>query len=503
MKKTKRLIAVGLTAVFLAACGGGNGGEVTPTPTPGQTNDGQVSQNGDGNDAPGDAAPSPYEFTETPMNLNGRTITMLAVDARNHWDYDRVDVDRTPNETLRVIDILREIEEDYNATIEIYWHPASGLLQMLVANRAVGDAPFDLLELNLSDFTVNSLWSQRLVMPVSDPAISHVIKPLENPWKATEFTTFGGVQFAVHFKPFNTPTVLRDVITFNETHRQTLDLPNFYDMVRDRTWTWDNFESILNDIVVRSNGEIFPMIYWHESGIIPPMIAANNGTIAQRTPGGGLVFVGAENGPALHAMNTVQDWMERNWFHPYAPRSGHFATGVGVGGVMSRGDAFFAFGEYALIKNLTRQAVGYQNEFNFGIIPTPIGPNATEFTSVITSEMLYHVMNDIDRPEEAAAILVAIANRTAQRTYRVIAHELNYTLQTMDSAQMLEIMLNNIVVDVSRIHGASRSGGGSGIVAAGLRILRLETTPVQAMQEISAMVQHWFDELDALGDEPE
>ena len=490
MKKAKCLLAVGLVAVLLTACGGSNGANGD------NERENNVTPPSNGSNYSETTEASPYDFTETLMDLEGRVITLLAIDVRNHWDYDFDDIDRTPNETLRVMEILREIESDYNTEIELFWHEPPGLLALIQQNRIAGDAPFDLFELNLSDFTVNTLWSQGLVMPVNHPAINDIIMPLENPWKATEFTTFGDTQWAVHFKPFNTPTVLRDVLIFNETLRSRFGLPVFYDMVRERTWDWNNFENILSEIVTASNGQVFPVMYWHESSITPIFIASNNGTIVE-TGSGGLTFVGDVNDNALAAMNFIRSMAEREFFHPSAPRHAHFAT-EHVGGVMARGEALFLFGEYATMKNLTRQALGYENDFTFGILPPPIGPNGTNFTAVITSEMLYHVMADIERPYQAAAILVAIANRTAQRTYRVVDHERRYSLQSEASAEMLEILLNNITVDVSRIHGGSRSAGGQGIVGAGLRILRLEHTPVQAMQYIGSQVQTWFDALNDL-----
>jgi len=484
MKKVIRITAIGMVVALLAACGG--------------TNEPQEQREVTGPSLT-EREPSPYDFEETWMDLNGRTITMLAVNARNLWDYDFFDPERTMNETLRVMDILGEIGHEYNASIEVFWHTADGLMAMLGQNRTAGDAPFDLFELNLSDFTVNNLWRDGHVMPVTHPEIVDIIKPHDNPWRASEFTTFGETQFAVHFRPFNTTEILRDIIVFNESHRQTFGLPCFYDMVRQGEWTWENFDRILNDVWVQSNNTVHPIVYWHESSIIPIFIASNNGRIAERMPNGSIQFVGDINDNALDAMHFVQSMALRNGFiHPRAPRSTHFIQNDTMGRIMASGEAFFAFSEYALIRNLTRHTVGYESDYDFGIIPPPVGPNGTGITTSVSSELLYHVMADIRAPREAAAILVAIANRTAQRTYRVIQYESNYSLQSSGSAEMLELLLNNVVIDISRIPGQTRQGGGQGIVAAGLRILRGEHTPIQAMQYIQSQVQVWYSYLDDL-----
>jgi len=489
MKKIRNMIILVLVVSFLAACGGSNGnndrepGETTPD-DPGFTD-------------PIDYGPSPYDFQETLMDLEGRVITMLTVGGRNFWDYDREDIDRTPNETLRQIEILRQIGEDYNAEIELYFHAASGLTAMLISERTAGNAPFDLFEAKMADFTMNTLWANNLVIPVTHPSISHVIMPYENPWRTSDFTTIGEVQWAVSFQPQNSNYVLEDVIVFNETLRQRFGLPNLYQMVRDGEWTWQNFENILQDIVNASNGTVFPLIYSHEMNITPMMVGSNNGRIAENTADG-LRFVGDINEPALAAMHLIQSFGERGWFHPYVPTHNHSSLGH-VGTALANGEAFFGFSWYSMIKNLTRQAPGYEGEYTFGIIPAPIGPNnTTGHTTVVHNELLYYVMSEIERPYQAAAILVAMANRAGQRTYRVLQHEARYSLQSDASVEMLEMMLNNITIDVSRIHGASRTAAGTGIVGAGLRILRSDTTPVVAMQEIQGTMQGWFDDLNAI-----
>jgi len=127
-----------------------------------------------------------------------------------------------------------------------------------------------------------------------------------------------------------------------------------------------------------------------------------------------------------------------------------------------------------------------------------MGPQATEFMTSVYTEVLYHVMYGIDRPYQAAAILVAMANRTRTATYRLIDHELRYSLMDNDSAEMMEIMLSNVKIDISRIHGSARTSGGESLVAANNRMLNGDETPVVAMQRIAPSMQMWFDTLNTL-----
>jgi len=482
MKKLQRFLAVGVVAVLLAACGGETEAPTLPVDGP------EIG--------PWYAEPSPYDFEETWMDLDGRIITMLTVGGRNFWDYDRTDAELTTNETLAVMNVLRQIEREYNTVIELRYHTASGLMEMLVGNRTAGDTPFDLFEARMADFILNNLWTNGLVMPVSHSAIVDIIKPHDNPWRASEFLTFGEHQWAVSFNTQNSPYIMDNVLIFNNTLRENLGLPNFYDLVRNNQWTWDVFETVLHDVWERSNNTVFPIVYAHESIPMTMFVGANNGRIAENRPEG-LVFVGHHDDNALYALNFLQQIGQRGWFHRFSPTQNH-ATHGHIGTALATGQAFFGMTGYGMIRNLTNQRENYQGEYTFGILPVPIGPNATEFISVAHNEILYHVMADIRHPQEAAAILVAMANRAGRRTSLVVAHELDYALQSDCSAEMLAIMLNNVIVDPSRIHGDVRRAGGDTIVNASLNILTNREAPVAAMQRISGQMQYWFNALNVI-----
>jgi len=487
MKKAIRIIAVGLVMVLLAACGNGSG----------DSGNGGGGNGGGGNDPdPGygsdviDRPPSPYDFQETWMDLDGRFVTMIVNASRNLWDYDLYDIDRTPNDTLRVIDILREIQEEYNFTLEIERHPSAGFLNMLREYRIAGDTPFDIVEVGLTDFGVDGLWLFNLAMPVNHPAIVDIIMPDENPWPGAGFSTIGDTQWAVHFRPFNSPTVLGPTLIFNETLRARLGLPNFYDLVRNDEWTWDRFDSLLGEISNVSGGSIYPVIYSGANAIMPSFIASNNGHITVNTEAG-FQFVGDTNENALEAMNfLVNNIAERNFFHPISPIHGH---GISIAREVADGEALFIFDYYAMLRNLRDQNPGYETDYVFGLLPPPRGPRADGYISVLYAEVLYHIVNDIDRPEQIAAVLVAMANRTIQRPYLVLEHELRYTLHTNASGEMLELMLNNVVIDISRVVAASRTAGDHGTTGAANRILGMRATPIQSMQEMVGSIQDQFN----------
>ena len=480
MKIAKKLMAIGLAVVFLTACSSRNSNE-------------NYSRNEKEEDTISETR-NPYYFIETPMNLVGRTFRILTVSPRNNWANGITD-EAMCDETRKMMEILREIEYDYNVSIEINTHSAAGMMGMLTENRRA-EARFDLFEVSIMDFRMTSLWEWGLAVPVTHLEVVDVIMPDCNPWRHSELTTFGEHQWAVGFRPFTATPVIQNVLMFNETMRGDFALPNFYDMVRGGTWTWDNFDEMLHEITNVSNGQMIPVIYSHESFMMPAFIGSNNGMMAEST-GTGLRFVGSENNNALAAMNFVQTFGARGFVHPYSPLSGHSPYG-NIGTAIANGEAFFAFVQYGMVRNLMQQVPGYESEYKFGILPTPLGPNGTKFNTVVTNDLVYHIMYCSWRYREAAAILVAIANRTSQRMYCVVQRERDCLLLSEGSAEMLELMLSNVVVDASRIHTEARRGAGYGIVGAGLSILRGEETPEQAMQRIDAQIQYWFDNLNEI-----
>jgi len=148
----------------------------------------------------------------------------------------------------------------------------------------------------------------------------------------------------------------------------------------------------------------------------------------------------------------------------------------------------FNFAELGTLRNLTRQQP-YPSDYRFGLLPIPRGPQMETYAAGIFAAHMYHIFNDIYRPEQVAAVLVAMANRLTRLD--IVQHELEHGLQDMPSGDVVAMLLDKVVVDHSRIHGGARGT----ILNANQSIETLAETPVQAMQRISDQVQTQFNEL--------
>jgi len=109
------------------------------------------------------------------------------------------------------------------------------------------------------------------------------------------------------------------------------------------------------------------------------------------------------------------------------------------------------------------------------------------------SQAVRYILDNVEKPEQVAAVLVALANRTGK--HDMIDTELMYTLQDEESAEILQVMYDNMVCDYSRSISTTRTL----FAAANKAILALEKTPKEAYEEIASQVQAYFDEYNTTG----
>jgi hypothetical protein len=478
MKKSlMRIVAVGVTAVMLvglAGCGAREGDAPAATPTPAPA---AVGTNEEEDEVENGVEVLPYAgFREHLMDLGGRHIVMI--DHNSQWYNLHAIADMTPNETIEVIDILRQIGLDYNATIEVQQGPSGNNVgPHLQALRAAGDTPYDIYGIGMSDAQLQGSYMGNIFMDMNHPSISHIIDLENNPWDVESgFSKMVGRQFGVHFKIRNSGQLLRSTVVFNSTLAERFQLPNLYEMVFDRTWNWDAFQSVADMVVLASDGTVQPMIYLRESAIAPALIAANNGLVTRNTPGG-FVFVAHQDENTLEALN----WWARMIEIGHIERVANQPVRM-----MADGQAMFIAGDLENLRALTRQDP-FPSEYMFGLLPIPMGPQRDDYVSASFTSHMYHIFNDIYRPDQVAAILVAMANRLTR--IDIVEHELNFGVQDMESSEVLAMLLDRIVIDDSRAVGSARAT----IRGAMERIENLTNTPVQALQSIAEQVQGQYD----------
>lgn len=479
----KKSMCLAAAVVLLAGCGGNQAeiGSSVPSPEPAPAAEtGQETSVKQEEEIPeGEKLAQQYTgFVETPMDLGGREIRFVTT-AANRYTYGE-EKDKTSNETLEIIEALELIEKDYNCKITVELLKGRDMVEAALTAKAAGETIGDILEFGVSDTQMEQIYANNLVMPLETPGIAEIIKRDSNPWLAqTGFGNMFGHQYGVHFKTNNSGDLLRGVVLFNKNLADKYNVGNLYDMVKNNEWTFDKFAEINASIASQAGGEVYPMAYSHEGIYSPLLVFANNGTYAENTDTGYVYKALSDN--TLEATNFAADLVKRGYVHPTSGKT------TDIEKAFADGEALFFFGNYNSLKNYTIGKV--PTEDSFGLLPAPRGPQGAGYNSVAYTDALYHIMNNIEKPEEAAAVLVAIANRTSKRN--MIDTELMYTLQDEESAEMLQLMYDNVVLDTSRTVSTARST----IKGANTAILALEQTPKEAYESIEATIQSQYDEV--------
>jgi ABC-type glycerol-3-phosphate transport system substrate-binding protein len=468
------LTATLVAALMLAGCGGG-GGSNDPTAAPTQA----PAANTPAPTRAPDVTPPPrplFEqfgaYQETLMDLGGREIVFVNT---NHGRWNWADnPDETINDTIEVLHRIAQIEIDYNCKI-IVENAARGnaTTDLKIALKATGDVLGDMFAFATTDVGTMRMFQNNLVIPVHDPRIVDVIKPDTNPWlEGSGLTTVRGVQHGVHFLTQNNGDIIRACVLFNRDLLQRFNFDNPYEMVRNRTWTWENFESMLRTIVSTSP-EITPVSRITQFNIWGhAFVYSNGGRFSVDTPTG-YQFVGHEDEATLAALTFIQTLIADNLMVE------NFYTDF------IAGQSAFGFTIYNDLRGITTQRL--VNDLGvIGLLPYPLGPEAIAnnlpYGAVTHHVESFYVAEGIQNPEQIAAIIVAFANRLSRDG--VIEHELNFNLRDEPSGDMLEIMLLNHAMNPTELVGGA---------ATITNVINLSQTPRTAMESAAPFVQANYD----------
>ncbi len=508
-KFLKRAIALACVTAILAGCSGGGNNESTTTATIATGNTTQTSTTAttqastqetttERNLTEGEKLAEQYGgFVETPMDLGGREIKFVSSVA-SRYQY-ATDKDNTSNDTLKVIEAIESIEKDYNCKITFEQLKGTKVADIYITSVAAGDVYSDIGEWGVSDIYLDQLYSNNLMMPLDSPEIADIIKLDTNPWhSASEFGKMFGNQYGVHFKTLNSPDLVRAVCLFNKELAQKYELGDLYELVNTNQWTFEKFQELCAKIATSANGEVYPLSYLTESVFAPLFIYANGGTVCEIDEATGKYKYTAINDKTLYALNYLVDLGKSGYIHPYSEQK-NSKERAQLTQNFAKGESVFMFTSYAALKNFKTGAdvnfytgVKIDTEYEFGLLPGPIGPDGDgKYSSVTYTENLFHVVKGTKNPEQVAAVLVAIANRTSKDYDLMIEEELMYSLYDEDSADMLELMYNNTYADLSRTAKDSRGA----ISPAIKKMFTFEKTPKEALEEVETKIVSVFDNL--------
>lgn len=232
-------------------------------------------------------------------------------------------------------------------------------------------------------------------------------------------------------------------VYFNKRLLEELNLENPYDLVAANNWNWDTFGQMLSKGMkdvdsdgVFGNNDIYSITGGLDGGFTAMYLA--NELNMFRIDADGRVQYAMTDDNVIPTLTTLKNMFSTPGTYYYGGGDSELCTNM------------FINGQVTFYFNLTTRGQALRNmNDDFGLVPIPMGPDASQYYSPIDHNTpIVCVPRSIDNPEATGLILEALA-ATSYGEYDTWQKEVTslYHRDT-ESAQMLnEYILPNLVTD--------------------------------------------------------
>lgn len=485
MKLAAMLLTLCMIVVMVIGCSGGNS-TPTSTDTPSATATPQAGEPDSGNER--NIVENPDNlFVEKPMDLGGRTIKI-----GSPWDgdYKYEDIkEETPSFTIKRLEILKSIEEDYNCKIEYVdltniEFGTQEMAEQLALSKSSGDVYVDILD-HQSDFNPGTALAREYLYPLFD--IDVISSQDESVWSSiTKGSEYKGKIYGLNTElGFG---MLRTMLLYNKKLAAQYGVENLYDLVRNKEWTFDKFLDVSESVYDKSGGTVSSIVtlYGMPGKLYEQFMTSNNAVPFEASPTGLINNIDSEKG--LQACQFFTDLIGKGLFDMT---------------VVESTDEDPAFNYFINGKSMFFTAEGWmigwvfeEMEDEFGIIPMPLGPDATEYASLYDIGRYWSIVDNGGNMEEVGAVLIALAKRTNDYypdidEYEPMTWQEDLVGSSWDeeSVEMSQIMIDNMVMN--QVNQLTEVPGWD---EACLKMAKGELTPKEAIAGISQSIQAVVDE---------
>ncbi len=253
------------------------------------------------------------------------------------------------------------------------------------------------------------------------------------------------------------------LMLFNKELVNQHDLGNYYDMVRDGTWTIDKMAEGCKAVSGDTNGD-GQLDYYDTFGFV---MDSYNGGVALAV-GGGVRIMQHQDGDIVltandeHTVNVIDKVMTitaaervgsscQDWKGKVLPISSHWLFSSNV---FKEGRALFVSSFAHSLKTYSAESAN-----DYGILPYPKYDEAQEGYHIYADSfgMLFGIPSTTPTPDFSGFMLEALsyqASTTSLPAYVEISCKTKYTYDN-DSAEMLNLIFDNIVYEPAEIFGIS------------------------------------------------
>ena len=426
MRKSKKALALLLTTAMIAslgACGKkdtDNDTKSTPTPQ---------TQDQDKNTTP-EATPETTP-DEPKYDFGGRVLKI-----GSYYDMTPNPEDSAYKQALA--ERIAFVEENYNCKIEFVSIPddyTAAYITSVLSGEPICD--------------IGYIMSYRLLPALIEGGIAYPVSDLgvfdfnEYKWRPDyiEAGNYKGKNYSFMTKD----PEIRYGIFWNKTLFKKYGLPDLYELVEKGEWTWEKFREIClagnkdldgdgtNDIWGFNERESLEWCYLYSNGA----------DVIQKTDSG--VNVNLSDPKVIEALEEFQDFTqnvphEGGWLGDWLQQIKNFRDGK----VMMCLEEFW---------------ISYSNlgemQDEFGFVPFPKGPSATDWSCYGKEVAPRFMLNGIDKPEEAALIydLITDVVETEEEWDDLMEAQLEAWASDAETVSICMNILNNGLVTINPIKG--------------------------------------------------
>ncbi len=253
------------------------------------------------------------------------------------------------------------------------------------------------------------------------------------------------------------------LLIFNKELVNQYDLGNYYDMVRDGTWTIDKMTEGCKAVAGDTNGD-GQLDYYDTFGFA---MDSYNGGVALAV-GGGVKVMQYQDGEIVltandeHTVNVLDKVMTitaaervgsscQDWKGKVLPFSSHWLFSSNV---FKEGRALFVSTFAHSLKTYSAESAN-----DYGILPYPKYDEAQEDYNIYADSfgMLFGIPSTTPTPDFSGFMLEALSyqsSSTSLPAYIETSCKTKYTYDN-DSAEMLDLIFDNIVFETAEIYGIS------------------------------------------------
>lgn len=372
LKRATVLLLVASMVFAMVGCGGGG------------NNDTQSQASGTAAGGSNDAV----------IDMGGYTFTLSSPFIKNDPDLNSL------TDAEQILEQKRhEVEKDYNCHIEVVGgYGSTSNMKALVQS---GDRIADIVHVPAA----------ALIPAIRNGLLTDFdsiegIDPTDARW-VSGVTKVGTFESKVYGLNFMRPSEVRHCIIYNRDLLKKCGVTDdITQLVRDKQWTWDKFREICQKCTKDNDGDGQPDVYGFQSAVANAffgyaLIASNNARVVSMDADG----YATETLNDKNTIDALQFYYDL--LHTYNCMVPTWdATTTAYADTFTQGKYVFLHCESWLLDQNIKKVAG---DMDYGMVPLPMGPNATDYASNADNMMMFCITKSNKDLDKTVPVFNALA----------------------------------------------------------------------------------------------